>query len=168
MTINLNIMSNLYDNRFKDESDKVIYSSESNLCSGLVKKSLMNIDVNNDDECENDAEILSKIQENAFIELNKIRMHKLFTKRKSYMEYVFKNFHNLIDYGYDGYIHNDYIKNVDWHQLDLNSGYKKYKKSCEDGFKIISDNLRMSFSLRYTEFLLKILTSNFDDYKYMI
>lgn len=165
MTINLNIMSNLYDNRFEDESDKVIYSFESNLCSGLVKKLSM-VDI--DDEYENNAEIISKIQKNAFIELNKIRMHKLFTKRKNYMEYAFKYFNNLKDYGYNGDIYKYHIRNggIDWRQLV--SGHGKHKKSYEDGFKIISDNLRMSFSSKHTKFLLKILTSNFDDYKYMI
>lgn len=163
MNINLNIMSNLYDNRFKDETDKVIYLSEHNLCYGLSEKSLMNIDDEN-----KKIKIFSEIQKNAFIELNKIRMHKLFTKRKTYMEYAFKYFNNLIDYGYNGHIYNYYIRNggIDWRHSD--SGHGTYKKSYEDWFKIISDNLRMSFSSKNTAFLLKILTSNFDDYKYMI
>lgn len=163
MTINLNIMSNLYDNRFEDESDKVIYLLEQCLCSGLEEKSSMNVD----DEDEY-FKIFSEIQKNTFIELNKIRMHKLFTKRKNYMEYAFKYFNNLKDYGYNGDIYKYHIRNggIDWRQLVSEHG--KHKKSYEDGFKIISDNLRMSFSSKHTAFLLKILTSNFDDYKYMI
>ena len=119
-----------------------------------IKKSLLEYDFNEEDIDE----YLNTIDDNIWIEkLNKIvNKKKNLMKSKSYYMFITKMKNDLYNLGYDKYMIEDALKNIEYNSNALeNEAEKAKKKFKNDKTKIINSLLRKGFNYEDIKLLFK-------------